>query len=141
MLNRLTYRFHLTLERYFPEQRLFLKSDTETRFIRLRSSTQVIALIGGTLGLIMVAAGIAGFRVPFQGSPLAPAAAMLLFLLSIVGVGLMISAISATQQQAILGAFAVVVPMILMSGFATPVENMPPVLQWLAVRSSARTTS
>ena len=51
MLNRLTYRFHLTLERYFPEQRLFLKSDTETRFIRLRSGTQVIALIGGTLGL------------------------------------------------------------------------------------------
>jgi murein DD-endopeptidase MepM/ murein hydrolase activator NlpD len=51
VLNRLTYRFHLTLERYFPEQRLFLKSDTETRFIRLRSGTQVIALVGGTLGL------------------------------------------------------------------------------------------
>jgi murein DD-endopeptidase MepM/ murein hydrolase activator NlpD len=51
VLNRLAYRFHLTLERYFPEQRLFLKSDTETRFIRLRSGTQVIALVGGTLGL------------------------------------------------------------------------------------------
>ena len=51
MLNRLAYRLHLTLERYFPEQRLFLKSDTETRFIRLRSGTQVIALVGGTLGL------------------------------------------------------------------------------------------
>ena len=51
MLNRLAYRLHLTLERYFPEQRLFLKSDTETRFIRLRSGTQVIALVGCTLGL------------------------------------------------------------------------------------------
>jgi murein DD-endopeptidase MepM/ murein hydrolase activator NlpD len=51
VLNRLTYRFHQTLERYFPEQRLFLKSDTETRFIRLRSGTQVLALVGGTLGL------------------------------------------------------------------------------------------
>jgi murein DD-endopeptidase MepM/ murein hydrolase activator NlpD len=51
VLNRFTYRFHQTLERYFPEQRLFLKSDTETRFIRLRSGTQVIALVGGTLGL------------------------------------------------------------------------------------------
>ncbi len=51
VLNRVAYRFHLTLERYFPEQRLFLKSDTETRFIRLRSGTQVIALVGGTLGL------------------------------------------------------------------------------------------
>ena len=51
MLNRLAYRFHQNLERYFPEQRLFLKSDTETRFIRLRSGTQVIALVGGTLAL------------------------------------------------------------------------------------------
>ena len=37
-----------------------------------------------------------------------------------------------TQQQAILGAFALGVPMILISGFATPVENMPTVLQWLS---------
>ncbi len=51
MLNRLAYRFHLVLERHFPEQRLYLKSDTETRFIRLRSGTQVIALAGGMLAL------------------------------------------------------------------------------------------
>ena len=89
-------------------------------------------LIGSTLGMLMVAIGILVFRVPFQGSALLLYAAMILFILSIVGVGLMISAISATQQQAILGTFAVVVPMILMSGFATPVENMPLPLQWLA---------
>ena len=35
MLTRLSYRINLTLERYFPEQRLFLKSDETTRFIRL----------------------------------------------------------------------------------------------------------
>jgi murein DD-endopeptidase MepM/ murein hydrolase activator NlpD len=51
LLNRLAYRLHVALERHFPEQRLFLKSDTETRFIRLRPSTQIIALAGGTLGL------------------------------------------------------------------------------------------
>lgn len=51
MLNRLAYRFHQSLERHFPEQRLFLKSDTETRFIRLRPATQIIALAGGTLAL------------------------------------------------------------------------------------------
>ncbi len=51
MLNRLAYRFHQTLERHFPEQRLYLKSDIETRFIRLRSGTQIIALAGGTLAL------------------------------------------------------------------------------------------
>ncbi len=57
---------------------------------------------------------------------------LLLFILSVVGIGLMISAVSATQQQAILGAFAIGVPAVLMSGFATPVENMPLVLQWMA---------
>jgi murein DD-endopeptidase MepM/ murein hydrolase activator NlpD len=51
VLNRLAYRFHQSLERHFPEQRLFLKSDTETRFIRLRPATQIIALVGGTLAL------------------------------------------------------------------------------------------
>ncbi len=51
MLNRLAYRFHQTLERHFPEQRLFLKSDTETRFIRLRPGTQILAIVGGTLAL------------------------------------------------------------------------------------------
>ncbi len=39
---RLAYRMNLTLERYFPEQRLFLKSDTTTRFIRLRPMTQAV---------------------------------------------------------------------------------------------------
>ena len=42
MLTRLAYRLNLTLERYFPEQRLFLKSDTTTRFIRLRPITQAV---------------------------------------------------------------------------------------------------
>jgi murein DD-endopeptidase MepM/ murein hydrolase activator NlpD len=51
VLNRLAYRFHQSLERHFPEQRLFLKSDTETRFIRLRPATQIIAMVGGTLAL------------------------------------------------------------------------------------------
>ncbi len=51
MLTRFAYRFHQTLEWYFPEQRLYLKSDTETRFIRLRPATQVVAVVGGTLAL------------------------------------------------------------------------------------------
>jgi murein DD-endopeptidase MepM/ murein hydrolase activator NlpD len=42
VLTRLSYRLNLTLERFFPEQRLFLKSDSTTRFIRLRPMTQAI---------------------------------------------------------------------------------------------------
>jgi hypothetical protein len=48
---RFAYRIHQTLERYFPEQRLFLKSDTETRFIRLRPGTQATAVVVGGLAL------------------------------------------------------------------------------------------
>ena len=51
MLTRLSYRINQTLERYFPEQRLFLKSDTETRFIRLRPATQAIAVVVGGIAL------------------------------------------------------------------------------------------
>lgn len=69
---------------------------------------------------------------PFEGSFWLLMPSLLLFILSVVGIGLMISSVSATQQQAILGAFAIGVPAVLMSGFATPVENMPTLLQWLA---------
>lgn len=49
MLKRLTYRVHAVLEHYLPEQRLFLKSETTTRFVRLRPLTQAVALAGGSM--------------------------------------------------------------------------------------------
>ena len=51
MLTRLVFRINSQLEHYFPEQRLFLKSDQATRFVRLRPATQALALVIGTLGL------------------------------------------------------------------------------------------
>ncbi len=51
MLKRLSYRINAVVGRYFPEQRLFLKSDTETRFIRLQPMTQAVALTGSALFL------------------------------------------------------------------------------------------
>lgn len=51
MLSRFAFRINQTLDRYFPEQRLFLKSDTETRFIRLRPATQAVAVVVGGLAL------------------------------------------------------------------------------------------
>lgn len=89
-------------------------------------------LIGTALGSFMVAAGAFAFGIPFTGSFVLLLISMVLFILSVVGIGLMISSVCATQQQAILGTFAIGVPAVLMSGFATPVENMPTVLQWLA---------
>ncbi|MGB3315444.1 MAG: DUF5930 domain-containing protein, partial [Albidovulum sp.] len=48
---RLTHRFHAALERHLPEQRLFLRSDTETRFVRLKPTTQAVALGGSAVVL------------------------------------------------------------------------------------------
>lgn len=88
--------------------------------------------IGTVLATLMLGAGVFAFRIPFTGSLAALYLCLMLFILSVVGIGLMISAICSTQQQAILGSFALMVPAVIMSGFATPVENMPRFLQWLA---------
>lgn len=60
VLKRLTYRMNAALERRFPERRLFLKSDTETRFIRLTPATQAIGAMGGVavLGWTILATAI-----------------------------------------------------------------------------------
>ena len=108
-----------------------LVSPASTVEIIVSKSLPALA-IGTVLGLLMVAAGVVLFGIPFAGSLLWLLAGLVLFIGSVVGIGLMVSAVSATQQQAILGAFAIGVPAVLMSGFATPVENMPTVLQWLA---------
>ncbi|MBK9219459.1 MAG: ABC transporter permease [Uliginosibacterium sp.] len=89
-------------------------------------------LVGTVLASVMMSAAVFIFGIPFTGSIGLLFACLTLFILSLVGIGLMISSICSTQQQAILGTFAVVVPAILISGFATPVENMPRFLQWLA---------
>ena len=91
-------------------------------------------LIGLFEGSIILAAAQVWFGIPFTGSITLLYAALSVFLLSIIGVGLFISALSATQQQAILGAFFFVVPAITLSGFATPIENMP---DWLQLATEA----
>lgn len=81
--------------------------------------------------VIMICA-IVAFSIPFQGSLLLFYFSMIVFITSIIGVGLFISSISYTQQQAILGTFVFIMPTMLLSGFATPIENMPVWLQPLA---------
>lgn len=87
-------------------------------------------LIGVVEGTVIVLASQLWFGVPLTGSLALLYASLVVFLASIIGVGLFISALAATQQQAILGAFLFVVPAIILSGFATPVDNMP---EWLQV--------
>lgn len=86
-------------------------------------------IIGMMEGSIIVFAAIFIFDVPLTGSLLYLYLGMFVFICSVVGVGLFISSLSSTQQQAILGSFIFLGPAILMSGYATPIENMPPWLQ------------
>lgn len=81
--------------------------------------------------MIMVIA-INAFNIPFQGSLIILYFSMLIFIMSILGIGLFISSICHSQQQANLGVFIFMVPTMAISGFATPVENMP---EWLQVVS------
>lgn len=69
------------------------------------------------------------FRIPFSGSLILLYISLIIFLFSVLGFGLFISSMVNTQQQAILGAFVFMAPTILLSGFATPIENMPTWLQ------------
>jgi len=72
------------------------------------------------------------FGAPFMGNPVLYLVGLMTFVLSMVGVGLFISSVSNTQQQAILGTFFGSTPFVLTSGFATPVENMPEWMQMAA---------
>lgn len=91
-------------------------------------------IIGTVLASLMIAASAWVFRVPLHGSVVLLLLSVMLFIFSMVGVGLMLSSICDTQQQAILGAFAIGYPLIMISGFATPVENMP---HWLQIVAQA----
>jgi ABC-2 type transport system permease protein len=63
---------------------------------------------------------------------------MSVFVLSGIGIGLAISTLARNQQQAILGVFTYLAPAIILSGFATPIENMPNWCQWLTVINPIR---
>jgi len=73
------------------------------------------------------------FEIPVKGSESFLLASAFLYILSTLGLGLFISTISKTQQQAMMIAiFAVMMPMIFLSGFAFPIENMPEIIQYIS---------
>jgi ABC-2 type transport system permease protein len=85
-------------------------------------------LIGLVLVTLYIIATVVVFDVPLRGSLVLLYTSAVFFLASVIGVGLFISALAMTQQQAILGAFLFMAPAVLLSGFATPIDNMP---RWL----------
>ena len=88
--------------------------------------------------IMMIGITVFLLGIPLQGSFLLLIVSMDIFLLSVVGVGLFISSMSMTQQQAILGVILVLPAAIMLSGFATPVENMPSWMQDITVVNPVR---
>jgi len=86
----------------------------------------------GLADMAMIAVvGTLWFEVPFRGSIGVLLAGTVLFLVCMLGVGLFVSTISATQQQAMVSAFFFTMPAITFSGFGFPIRSMPQAVQWL----------
>ncbi|MFA5355967.1 MAG: ABC transporter permease [Candidatus Omnitrophota bacterium] len=87
----------------------------------------VIALIQITLITFL---GVVWFRVPLKGNLLLLLFSTCIYLFTTLGIGLFISTISSTQQEAMMSVFLFYMPTILLSGFAYPIANMPKVIQY-----------
>ena len=89
-------------------------------------------LIGCFEAAMLTLIGGLWFEVPFHGHASVLAVGVMIFLLAALSLGVFISTITVTQQQALIGAFFFILPAIMLSGFGTPVSSMPPFFQKLS---------
>ncbi|WP_227698716.1 ABC transporter permease [Sphingomonas hengshuiensis] len=95
----------------------------------------LIGMINGSAYLVIAPLV---FGVPFTGSLLLFFLSLAMYLLALIGMGMVVSAAAQTQQQAFLGVFLVTTPLILLSGYASPIDNMPSWLQPITYLDPAR---
>ena len=95
----------------------------------------IISLAQMVMGMLFA---LFWFEVPLAGSIPELFLATCLFLLSTLGVGLFISTVSKTQQQAMMTTFFFILPFFMLSGFVFPIANMPIVVQWLTYLNPLR---
>ena len=109
---------------------------TPTEFIL--GKTVPFALIGFVDVFLVTLLGVYWFEVPIHGHLPLLLLCTALFLTNTLGVGLLISTFSQTQQQAMMATFGWFFPAMLLSGFATPIANMPQFVQWLTLINPIR---
>ena len=88
--------------------------------------------------LLITTVALWWFDVPFRGSPVSLLLAAGIYILACLGVGLLISTVSRTQQEAFMAMFLLLLPMIVLSGFMYPIRNMPEFFQRLTLLNPAR---
>ena len=100
------------------------------------------AIPGLIIGLVeasfIIAMAVFWFEVPLLGSIAALYLGIVLFVFAVIGIGLMISSLAVTQQQGLLGGFLFIVPAVILSGYATPIANMPSWVQTLTLINPLR---
>ena len=100
--------------------------------------TLPFALVGLVDVVLVTTIALLLFHIPFRGNPLLLFACAVLYLMTTLGAGLLLSTISQTQQQAMMGNFFFTTPAFMLSGFAFPIHNMPPVVQYLTYLNPLR---
>lgn len=95
----------------------------------------LVGIVNATVYLLLIPIA---FGVPLTGSVPFFYVALICYMCALIGVGMLVSALSQTQQQAFLGSFLIMVPVILLSGYASPVDNMPAWLQVVAQGNPAK---
>jgi len=105
---------------------------TPFRPVEIMAGKSLPSILIGLVQMIMVLVlAIFWFRIPFQGSLGTLFLGVSFFLVAAVGIGLMISSVAVTLQQALLGSFLTIMPCSLLSGLNTPISNMPHSIQFV----------
>lgn len=100
--------------------------------------TVPFALVGFADVLLVTLIGVGWFGIPIRGSLLLLLLATALYLMTTLGIGLFVSTVSETQQQAMMSTFFFYLPAVLLSGFMFPIANMPAIVQWLTYLNPLR---
>lgn len=98
----------------------------------LLGKTVPFVLLGCIQIPLIVTLAVVVFKIPIRGSLLLLGIASLIFVINTVSIGTLISTISKTQQQAMMGGFIFLLPSVLMSGLLFPIESMPWILRAMA---------
>ncbi|TLD42581.1 MAG: ABC transport system, permease component YbhR [Candidatus Jettenia ecosi] len=109
---------------------------TQTEFIL--GKTVPFAIIGIADAIMITLIGVFWFEVPIRGNLFILFIATALYLMTTLGIGLLISTVSKTQQEAMMSAFLFYFPAVLLSGFMFPIANMPVIVRWLTYLNPLR---
>ncbi len=96
------------------------------------------AIIGLVDVLLVTAVGVLWFKVPIHGNLFLLFVSSSLYLFTCLGVGLFISTVAGTQQEAMMTTFFFYFPAVLLSGFMFPIANMPKLIQWVTFLNPLR---